>query len=110
MTFGDNIMKTKTIALLAASAIALAACHNKPDETPVGETNVTNMMVEPGNLMNVVTEAPPATRIDNTTTTAAPPSATLTADEQTTEDADATGMTSRVNRDEGGNSAGQPVQ
>lgn len=101
-------MKTRTIALLAASAIALAACHNKTEEAPVGETNVSNMIVEPDNMMNVATEAPPATRIDNTATTAAPPAATLTADEQTTADADATGMTSRVNRDDTGNS-GQPA-
>ncbi|RYY23456.1 MAG: hypothetical protein EOP62_20135 [Sphingomonadales bacterium] len=100
-------MKIKTIALLAASAIALAACQNKAEE-PVAETNVTEL-VEPGNLMNVVTEAPPATRIDNTTSVAVPPVATLTADEQTVEDADATGMTAKVNRDEGGNSA-QPAQ
>ena len=104
-------MKTKTFALLAASAIALAACSgSKTDEQPAGETNVTNIAVEPANVANVATEAPPATRIDNTTTTAAtPPSATLTADEQTAEDADATGMTAKVNRDEGGNSA-QPVR
>ncbi|MES2988302.1 MAG: hypothetical protein V4808_10390 [Pseudomonadota bacterium] len=93
-------MKTKTIALLAVSALALAACNNKADEAPVAETNVTNMIEEPANLMNVITEAPPATRIDNTAGVAVPPSATLTADEQTVEDADATGMTSKVNRDE----------
>jgi hypothetical protein len=104
-------MKTKTIVLLAASALALAACHNKADDAPVAETNVTNLVVEPGNLTNVLTEAPPATRIDNTAGVAVPPSATLTADEQTVEDADATGMTAKVNRDEGGNSAtGQPAQ
>lgn len=103
-------MKIKTIVLLAASALALAACHNKPEEPPVAETNVTNF-AEPANIGEVSTEAPPATRIDNTaTSTIAPPAATLTADEQTVQDADATGMTAKVNRDEGGNSAGQPAQ
>lgn len=102
-------MKTKTIILLAASALTLAACHNKPDEQPVGETNVTNLVVEPANIANVATEAPPATRIDNTAVTAAPPSATLSADQQTVEDADATGMTSRVDRSQPDNS-GQPVR
>jgi PBP1b-binding outer membrane lipoprotein LpoB len=102
-------MKTKTIALLAASAVTLAACSgSKTDEQPVGETNVTNLVVEQGNLMNVATEAPPATRIDNTAN-AVPPSATLTTDEQTQDDADATGMTAKVNRDEGGNDSGQPA-
>ena len=103
-------MKTRTLALLAASAIALAACSGAKDsEQPAAETNVVNL-AEPENYANVATEAPPATRIDNTAADAAPPSATLTADEQTQEDADATGMTAKVNRDEGGNSAGQPAQ
>ena len=102
-------MKTKTIALLAASALALAACSgSKEGEQPAAETNVTNL-AEPANFANIVTEAPPATRIDNTATTTNPPSATLTADEQTVEDADATGMTSRVDRSQGDNAA-QPVR
>ncbi|RYD99156.1 MAG: hypothetical protein EOP61_14810 [Sphingomonadales bacterium] len=104
-------MKTRTIALLAASALALAACHDKPEEAPVGETNVTNLVEGPADFGNVTIEATPTAPVTNVATTAAPPSATLTADEQTAEDADATGMTSRVNRDEGGNSAaGQPAQ
>ncbi|HEX8301764.1 hypothetical protein [Sphingomonas sp.] len=103
-------MKTRSIALLAATALALAACAGgNDDEQPAGETNVANIAVESGNMMNVTTEAPPATRVDNTASEATAPSATLTADEQTTDDADATGMTSRVNRDEAGNS-GQPAQ
>lgn len=103
-------MKTSTLLLLAASGLALAACSSgNSDEQPAAETNVANIVEEPGNFANVLTEAPPAARIDNTTTTAMPPSATLTADEQTTDDADATGMTARVNRDEPANSSGQPA-
>ena len=104
-------MKTKTIALLAASALALAACSgSKTDEQPATETNISNIAVEPANFANVTTEAPPATRIDNSAAeSTTPPAATLTADEQTADDADATGMTAKVNRDEGGNSA-QPVR
>ena len=102
-------MKTKTIALLAASGLVLAACSGSNDsEQPAAETNVTNL-AEPANFANIVTEAPPAPVVDNTATTAAPPSATLTADEQTAEDADATGMTSRVDRSQPDNSA-QPVR
>lgn len=99
----------KTIVLLAVSGLALAACHNKTEE-PVAETNVTNMVVETGNVANIAVETPAAVVPSNATTTAVAPSAALTADEQTVEDADATGMTAKVNRDEGGNSAsGQPA-
>jgi hypothetical protein len=103
-------MKTATIALLAASAIALAACSaaKEPDQPPA-ETNLVDV-TEPQNYANVATEAPPATRIDNTAAAAeAPPPPTLSADEQTQEDADATGMTAKVNRDESGNAA-QPAR
>lgn len=104
-------MKTKTLALLAASAIALVACSGSKDaEQPVAETNVTNLVEETENVANVAVEAPPATRIDNTAATQVAPSATLTADEQTIDDAAATGMTSRVNRDETGDTASQPAQ
>ncbi|MBX3564273.1 MAG: hypothetical protein KF730_06805 [Sphingomonas sp.] len=102
-------MKIKTIALLAAAGVALAACHNKADDAPVAETNVTNMVEEPADVTNVVDEAPPATHIDNTASVTTPPSATLTADEQTLDDADASGMTAKVNRDDAGNTA-QPVK
>lgn len=101
-------MKTATIALLAASAIALAACSAaKEPEQPAAETNVIDLN-EPENVANVTTEAPPATRINNTAAAEAPPVATLSADEQTQDDADATGMTAKVNRDDGGN-ASQPA-
>ena len=102
-------MKTATIALLAASAIALAACSGAKDaEQPAAESNVTEVTA-PENIAPVATEAPPATRIDNTAAVEAPTPPTLSADEQTLEDADATGMTAKVNRDEGGNS-GQPAE
>ena len=99
-------MKIKTTALLAAAGLALAACESKPEEQPAAETNVTDLAVEPA---EVSTEAPPATRIDNTADMTTPPAATLTADEQTVEDADATGMTARVDRSQPDNSA-QPAR
>ena len=103
-------MKTRTIALFAASAIALAACSGAKDsEQTAADTNIVDI-TEPEAVANVTTEAPPATRIDNTATTEVAPPATLTADEQTQDDADATGMTAKVNRDEAGNDSGQPAQ
>jgi len=93
-------MKIKALALLAASAIALAACSGSNDaEQPAAETNVTDVTVPAADIANVATEAPPATRIDNTATSEVePPAATLTADEQTQDDADAAGMTAKVDR------------
>ncbi|RYD53776.1 MAG: hypothetical protein EOP60_09640 [Sphingomonadales bacterium] len=93
-------MKIKALALLAASAIALAACSGSKDaEQAPAETNVTDLTVVPEDSANVLTEAPPATRIDNTATSEVePPAATLTADEQTQDDADAAGMTAKVDR------------
>lgn len=92
------------IATVAALSLTLAACGGGHDEQPpVAEANVTDLgqnVEVPAD--NVLTEAPPATRIDNAAAEA-PPVATLTTDEQTQEDADATGMTARVSRDEAGN-------
>ena len=107
-------MTIKRIALLAAAgalSLSIAACGGGHDEEqPTAETNVTNLEEVPANLTdNVTAEAPAAPRIDNASTEALP-EATLTADEQTQADADATGMTSRVSRDEGNGSAGQPAQ
>lgn len=103
-------MKTKTVALLAATGLALAACGSKTEEQPAAETNVTNIVEEPAEVTNVVTEAPAPAPADNATTAAvAPPTATLTADEQTAEDADATGMTARVDRNAPTDSA-KPAQ
>jgi hypothetical protein len=101
-------MKTKTIALLSAAGLVLAACSGAPEEQPATETNVS-AIGEPANMTNVMTEAPPATRIDNAATETAPPVAELVPDAQTQEDADAAGMTAKVNRDEPADEA-QPAQ
>ena len=107
-------MNTKRIALLtaaAAAALTLAACGGRDEpEQPTAETNVENVTVEPENVANVTAEAPAATRIDNASTEAEPAAPTADAEEQTQDDADATGMTARVSRDEAGNDAGQPAQ
>jgi hypothetical protein len=107
-------MITKRIALLAtlaAAGLTLSACHGGGEEEAAQPVNATNVedMAPLDTSVNVATEAPPATRIDNTAAETLPPQAELTADEQTVEDADATGMTARVSRDEG-NETGQPAQ
>lgn len=101
-------MKIKAIALLAASAIALAACSGSNDEQqPAAETNVTDLNVTSAEIANISTEAPPATRIDNTAAEVPVPVATLTTDEQTQDDADAAGMTAKVDRGETANDTQQ---
>ncbi|MFZ5749200.1 MAG: hypothetical protein ACOY45_16275 [Pseudomonadota bacterium] len=90
------------IAAVIALATALAACSGGQESAPV-ETNILNMG-EP-----VETTVPDMTGIDNfadpepmpsESPTAAPakPIADVTADEQTIDDADAVGMTARVDR------------
>lgn len=106
-------MNIKRIALSAsvAGALALGACSGGNDEATAPTSNVENMTpIEVENTAVVPTEAPTATPIDNVATTQPEtvPSE-LSADEQTQDDADATGMTARVSRDEGGNEA-QPAQ
>ena len=106
-------MNIKRIALLAsaAGALALGACSGGDDEATAPTGNVENMTpIEVTNESPVATEAPAAAPVDNLTTTDVEPTpSTLSADEQTQDDADATGMTARVSRDEGANEA-QPAQ
>ena len=92
----------KKIALIAAAgslALALSACGgNKTEEAPV-ETNVSNLEVEVDNTMvgnEVATPAPET----NATHAPAAAGADFTNGAQTQDDADATGMTARVSRDE----------
>jgi PBP1b-binding outer membrane lipoprotein LpoB len=107
-------MNLKRIALLApiVGGLALAACSGGKDEPAAPTSNVEDMTpITVENNAEVSTEAPPATVIDNVTAT--PHSETvpsdLSTDEQTQDDADATGMTSRVSRDDGSNE-GQPAE
>jgi hypothetical protein len=97
-------MNIKRIAPLAA-ALALAACSGGDEKAPPPVENMAPIEVE-NTTVEIPTEAPAAPRIDNATVDV-PPAETvpsgLTADEQTQDDADATGMTARVSRDEAGN-------
>ncbi|UZK66592.1 hypothetical protein [Sphingomonas sp. M1-B02] len=107
-----NIKRISLLTVAAASALALAACSgsSEADQEDV-EANAANLtLVEPENVANVMVEAPAATRVDNSASTEVAPPVTLSPDEQTQVDADATGMTARVSRDEGGNETAQPAQ
>ncbi len=100
-------MKIRTLALIATAGLALAACSGgKPDET-ANETIVANIG-EPESFSNVTIDEPVATPAVTNATTAdtAPTAPSLAPDEQTQDDADATGMTSKVDRN---SSAGEPV-
>ncbi|MDG2536020.1 hypothetical protein P6144_20335 [Sphingomonas sp. HITSZ_GF] len=99
-------MKTRNIALLAVTGLALAACSGGGnEEQPVNETVVANIGA-PDNFANVTIDEPVAPVTTNATTTP-PPVAELAPDEQTQDDADATGMTAKVDRNA---SEGQPAQ
>ncbi|MES2442362.1 MAG: hypothetical protein V4574_05995 [Pseudomonadota bacterium] len=95
----------KKFALIAAAgslALALAACGGpKPEEAPV-ETNVANL-AEPGNgaFGNEVTPTPSPEA--NVSQGPAARGADFADGAQTQDDADATGMTARVSRDDEGN-------
>jgi len=100
-------MKTRTILLLAVAGLSLAACGgNKPEET-TNETVVANIG-EPESFSNVTIDQPVETPAATNATTAdtAPTAPDLAPDEQTQDDADATGMTAKIDRN---SSAGEPV-
>jgi hypothetical protein len=100
-------MKISTIALLAAAALSLAACGHKEEEA-APDANLTNITVPEDTTVNVSTETPAAAPINTVEATPAAP-VELAPEAQTQDDADATGMTARISRDEG-NESGQPVQ
>jgi PBP1b-binding outer membrane lipoprotein LpoB len=109
---GEYFMSLKRIALFAvAGALVLGGCSGGNDEPVAPTNNAENMTpIEVGNTAVVPAEAPAATPIDNVTITPQPATvpSDLSTDEQTQDDADATGMTARVSRDEGNEA--QPAQ
>lgn len=83
-------------ALVAlAGALALAACGKKEEEAPA-----TNNLVEPP-VENVIVEEPeaPAPEPSNNAAPAPAPAPTISEQQQIEDDAAATGMTARLNRD-----------
>jgi PBP1b-binding outer membrane lipoprotein LpoB len=90
----------KTIALVAFAGLTLAACSGGSD-APVPEVNETITNVDTTSEPENITDTPAPEPINTVTPTPTPP-VTLSADEQTVEDATATGMTAKVNRDENG--------
>jgi len=98
-------MKTRTTLLIAVAGLSLAACSgSKPEDTTANETIVANIG-EPEAVTNVTIDEPVAPATTNVVNTP-PPVATLAPDEQTQDDADATGMTAKVDRNA---SEGQPA-
>ncbi|MFD1786783.1 hypothetical protein ACFSC3_04275 [Sphingomonas floccifaciens] len=90
----------KTLPALAALAL-LAACSSNDDAAPAPEENGTEMLDVTNEAMNVP-EAPVTMNVPEATATnlTDEPEPTVDEREQIQADADATGMTSRVNRDE----------
>jgi hypothetical protein len=101
-------MKISTIALLAAAGLSLAACGHKEEEA-APDANLTNITVPEDAPVNVTTETPIAAPTQNSAAAAPAAPVELAPEAQTQDDADATGMTARISRDEN-NEAGQPVQ
>lgn len=99
---GKRMMKTG--GALAAGLLMLSACSRSEPEPPVEEN-----MVEPAPLDEATPDAlpsvepsdvPPPVADTNTAAIDVPPEAPVAPDAQMIEDADATGMTARVSRDE----------
>lgn len=89
-------MRIRTLAITLSAALALAACNRSEPEPPAIDNNVTELPeeVEPMNAA-----PPPAENVTNEVTPAAPPP-TFSDDEQMRDDADATGLTSRLPQSE----------
>ena len=93
-------MTFASAAILAAGLLALAGCNNRSSEQPAAPDNAvvteTNVTTE-SNVAVPVAKAPSTT---NATAAVDLRPAPTAPDSQTQDDADATGMTSRVHRDD----------
>lgn len=91
-----------TTMLAAAGLLALAGCSRSEPEQPAPEENVVEAMpTESATPEAVPSAAPTATAPTPIANTAdVPPDAPVAPDAQMIDDADATGMTTRVRRDE----------
>ena len=99
-------MNRPALAALIAIGLLLSACH-KAAEAPANETNATLPLPEapplPEASANAVQSAPAAKPL----AVAPPDNEHITDEEQIREDAEATGMTSRIHSDEQGTTNGQ---
>jgi hypothetical protein len=100
--------------LALATALALAACGSKTEETATDlRENIVTEMPDEGNVVANVTESAPMPPAEVNITSAVAPPPAFTDTEQMRDDADATGLTSRLPRDEAPGAAAneaQPVQ
>jgi hypothetical protein len=111
-----KIMRALTrTSLVLVATLALAACGSKTEETATDlrEDIVTEMPEEGNVVVNIADSAPPPLPAPVNVTEAAAPPPAFTDSQQMRDDADATGLTSRLPTD-GGSGAGanetQPVQ
>jgi hypothetical protein len=101
----------RSIALVSLGALALAACSGSNETNQVSvDTNVTNVVETPVETAPVETNVVEATTpVVNAAPIPEPARDTVSEAQQTAEDADATGLTSRVDRGTTDES-GQPAQ
>lgn len=88
-------MRTVLLLTAAAATLSLAACGSKEPEAPAIENDV----VEVPEDIAPVNETPSAENVVNEVAPAAPPPS-FTEDQQMHDDADATGLTARLPRNE----------
>jgi protein-disulfide isomerase len=102
---------TRTASLLALAALSLSACGKKEEEVTenIQENIVTEVPIDEAIPANVDDAPPPAPAPLNVTNTVAPPPA-FTDKEQMRDDADATGLTSRLPSDEAPTGAANETQ
>jgi ABC-type enterochelin transport system substrate-binding protein len=95
---------TTTAAALAAGLLMLSACSRSEPEQPIEENMTEQAPVDeatPDAPPTVEPSATPTVAVDsNTAAIDTPPEAPVAPDAQMIDDADATGMTARVSRDE----------
>lgn len=85
--------------LAATAALALTACSGGGDENPPADTNVEELAPTPAPVEAEPTPEPSPSPTPSPTETL-PPEAAAEPDEQMLDDASATGMTARANRDQ----------
>lgn len=102
-------MRLKLRPALALLPLALAACSGEPEQpAPEGpDTNLTEAMPTPEPLPTEAPEPLPEPSPTPTFETAPPPK--VEPDQQMLDDAEATGMTARINRDEAPTDEETPV-